>query len=201
MVIRVVPIVIGMVGSLKDFVTSGTGAVTARVALATSPFPPLLDVGKVEFSHDPSTIPLTSIEKVQTSPGVRVGFEKLTRRPSRGPGGVVGSAVTTAPVQLTKRPFGFLIMTPGGKMSLNARLFSVTAEFGLLTVNVNCDVPVFKTIAFGVNFLVMEGGQSTVKVSLATRPIPPSSDEGADVVLTKSPQVAGAITVILIVHC
>lgn len=78
-------------------------------------------------------------------------------------------------------------VSPVGNVSVNATPFSVTVlPAGLVMVNCN-DVVAFKAIVFGLNALAIDGGATTVSVSVAVPPVPPSVELTVLVVLTCVP--------------
>lgn len=93
-------------------------------------------------------------------------------------------AVTVPPHPLF-RFAGLAIAKPVGRVSLNARPFSVMLlEFVILNVR---DVVPFSGIVGAPNVLLMLGGDTTVIVAVAVLPVPPSVEVTAPVVFVSRP--------------
>ena len=93
------------------------------------------------------------------------------------------------PLQVFVKPFGVATTNPAGSVSLNATPACVTVlAAGLVMVKVSVLVP-FTGIELGLNALAIEGGPTTVSVSVAVLPAPPSLEVTAPLVLVKAPAV------------
>jgi len=79
-------------------------------------------------------------------------------------------------------------VTPLGNVSVKAMPVRAVPVFGFVIVKVNVDVPP-AGIGFGENDLAIEGGATTVVVSLAVLPVPPLVEVTAAVVLFFTPAV------------
>jgi len=77
---------------------------------------------------------------------------------------------------------------PPSNVSVKATPVNAIVVFGLVIVKVNVDVPP-AGIGFGENDLAIEGGATTVVVSLAVLPVPPLVEVTAAVVLFFTPAV------------
>src|SRR5262249_57885832 len=78
-----------------------------------------------------------------------------------------------APPQLFVKPFGVATTNPVGSVSLNATPASATVlAAGFVMVKVSVLVP-FNGIELGLKALAIDGGATTVSVSLAVFPVPP----------------------------
>jgi len=75
---------------------------------------------------------------------------------------------------------------PAGRLSLNPTPLSVVATFGLLSVNVNVDVP-FTATTMGANPFPITGAATTTSDAVAVFPVPPVVDDTAPDVFTLVP--------------
>src|SRR5215470_10951489 len=93
------------------------------------------------------------------------------------------------PPQVLVKPFGVATFSPVGSVSLNATPLSATVlAAGFVIVKVNVLVP-FNGIELGLNPLAIDGGATTVSVSLAVFPVPPLVDDTAPEVFVNPPAV------------
>jgi hypothetical protein len=169
----------GIVVGLKALAIDG-GATTVSVSVAVLPVPPLVeDTAPEVFVNAPAVPPFTLTTTVQelftaTLPPVRL----MLLPPA------VAEAV---PPQLLVKPFGVATTKPAGSVSLNATPLCATAlATGLVMVKVSVLVPL-SGIEWGLNALAMDGGPTTVSVSVAVFPVPPLVELTAPEVLVKAP--------------
>ena len=73
--------------------------------------------------------------------------------------------------------------TPPGRLSVKATPLRALKVFGLVTVKLNVLLP-FSGTLFGLKDLLIVGGATTVSVSDAVPPVPPSVELTVPVVLT-----------------
>src|SRR5215468_9378592 len=98
---------------------------------------------------------------------------------------VPAGAAAAVPPQLLVKPFGVATTSPVGSVSLNATpLCATVLAAGLVMVKVSVLVP-FSGIELGLNALAILGGATTVSVSVAVLPVPPSFELTAPDVLVK----------------
>src|SRR4051794_19113302 len=95
-------------------------------------------------------------------------------------------------------PLGVATMRPAGSVSVNATPVSVADSLELRRTNVRVVVPPTGTLAAPKDLLIV-GGLTTVRVSLAVPPGPPSFEVTALVVLSLLPAVV-PVTLTMIVH-
>src|SRR5215471_12049432 len=156
------------------------GFATVRLAVAMFPVPPFVDETAPEvLVYCPDTPEVTFTTSVQelftaTLPPVRLML-------------VLPDVADAVPPQLLVKPFGVATTNPVGSVSLNATpLFATVFATGLVIVNVSVLVP-FSGIELGLNALAIDGGPTTVSVSLAVAPVPPLVELTAPEVLVKAP--------------
>ena len=161
------------------------GAITVNVSLAVPPVPPSVEVtALVVLTCAPALMPVTLTEKVHdeaaSGDAVNVPPDKLTVEGE--PGGLLTVAVI---VPLPQEPTTVVDASfrPAGKLSVNATPLSALAVFGLVTVKLSVLLP-FRGTLLGLNDLLMVGGATTVRVSEAVPPVPPSVELTALVVFT-----------------
>ena len=90
------------------------------------------------------------------------------------------------PLQVLLNPLGVATTRLAGNVSVNPTPVSPTVADGLVMVMVIVLVP-FTEIVVGLNTLVVVGGATTVIVSVAVPPVPPSVELTVLVVLTCAP--------------
>jgi hypothetical protein len=183
MVSKVVPFRGIFVGA-NVLVTLG-GATTVSVSVAVPPVPPSVELTvPVVLTCVPTLMPVTVTEKVHDEPAagdaVSVPPDKLTVEGV--PGGLLMVAVMVPlphePVTVVDASF-----TPPGKLSVKATPLRALAVFGLVTVKLKV-LLLFSGTLFGLNDFEIVGGATTIKVSEAVPPVPPSVELTALVVLT-----------------
>src|SRR5215468_5718030 len=100
---------------------------------------------------------------------------------------VPAGAAAAVPPQLLVKPFGVATTSPVGSVSLNATPVSATVfAAGFVIVKVNVLVP-FNGIELGLKALAIDGGATTVSVSLAVFPVPPLVEDTAPEVFVNAP--------------
>jgi len=172
----------GIVAAPNDVVRVA-GSVTLRLADAVFPLPPLADVTLVVLVKVPPAVPVTLMVKVHEPLPAKVAPDKLTLV-------APGFAVTVLPLHELLGAGELATAIPAGKVSVNPTPVSAK-EFAAGFVSVKVSVVfVFSGILDAPNDLLMEGGASTVMPADAVRPLPPSTDTTAPVVLVCAPVVA-----------
>src|SRR5689334_7525116 len=158
------------------------GLATVRFAVAVLPVPPFVDETAPEvLVYCPDTLEVTFTATVQelftaTLPPVRLML-------------VPPDVADADPPQLLVSPFGVATTNPVGSVSLNATPLSGTVfAAGFMIVNVSVLVP-FTAIVVGLNAFAIDGGATTVNVSVAVFPVPPLVEDTAPDVLVKAPAV------------
>jgi hypothetical protein len=178
---------IAILGAPNNLLIVG-GATTVSVSEAVPPVPPSVELTvPVVFACAPALMPVTFTENVHDDPAagdaVSVPPDKLTV--DGDPGGLLMVAVIVPlphePVTVVEASF-----TPPGKLSVNATPLSALAVFGLVTVKLNV-LPPFSGMLLGLNDLPIVGGVSTVSVSEAVPPVPPSVELTVPVVFVCAP--------------
>src|SRR5215469_3935314 len=158
------------------------GATTVNVSVAVFPVPPLVeDTAPEVFVNEPAVLPVTFTTTVQLLFTAMLPPVRLMLVPP-----AVAEAV---PPQLLVKPFGVATTNPVGRVSLNATPLCATVfATGLVMVNVSVLVP-FSEIDLGLKALAIEGGPTTVSVSVALFPVPPLVELTAPEVLVNAPAV------------
>src|SRR5215471_683478 len=158
------------------------GFATVRLAVAMFPVPPFVDETAPEvLVYCPDTPEVTFTTSVQelftaTLPPVRLML-------------VLPDVADAVPPQPLVKPFGVATTNPVGSVSLNATPLSATVfAAGLVIVNVNVLVP-FNGMKVGLNALAIDGGATTVSVSVAVFPVPPLVELTAPDVFVNAPAV------------
>src|SRR5580704_12982372 len=142
-----------------------TGApTTVMLAFEVFPVPPSADVTCTLLFFTPAVVPCTFSETVQEALAARVLPERLADP--------APDAAVAVPPHVLDNPLGVATTNPAGKLSVKAIPVSVTAAFGLVTLNVKEVVP-FSGIVAAPNALVIVGGLATVKFAVAVLPVPP----------------------------
>jgi len=161
------------------------GASTVSVSLAVPPVPPSVELtALVVLTCAPALIPVTLTEKVQEEPApgdaVSVPPDKLTVEGD--PGGLLVVAVM---VPLPHEPVTVVEASsaPPGNESVNATPLNALTVLGLVMVKLNVLLPL-RGMVIGLNDLLIVGGATTVNVSEAVPPVPPSVELTVLVVLT-----------------
>lgn len=177
----------GMVLGLNALLMVG-GAITVSVSDAVPPVPPSVELTVlVVLTCVPTLIPVTLTENVHEDPAagdaVNVPPDKLTV--DGVPGGLLIVAVMVPlphePVTVVEASF-----TPPGNESVKATPLNALAVLGLVTVKLNV-LLLFSGTLLGLNALLMVGGATTIKVSLAVPPVPPSVELTVPVVFNCAP--------------
>jgi len=141
-----------------------TGNATTNDAEAVFPIPPFEEVTAPDtLFFVPAPTPFTLTVTVQDPNG---GIEPLASD-------TLVAAADALPPQPFDNPLGVFTTNPAGRLSLNPTPLSVVATFGLLSVNVNVDVP-FTATTMGANPFPITGAATTTKLADAVFPDPPS---------------------------
>ena len=159
---------IGMPLGLKALAITG-GATTLMLAEAVPPVPPSVEVmAALTLFCVPAAVPVTLIEKVQNPLAAMLDPDKLiTFVPW------VAVIVPVQPLGVFTNPFGVEITRPAGKVSLNPIPDNGTVLLLLLIVKVKLVEP-FRGMLAAPNCFWNAGGPTTVIVSVAAVPAPPS---------------------------
>src|ERR1700680_897925 len=180
----------GIVAAPNAWLTVGA-AVTLKFAVAALPVPALADVTRlVVFVRSPGSVAFTFTLKVQDALGDKVAPDKLTLLDPE-------TAVMLPPPHDPVRPLGVITTRPPGRPSVNPTPVSdrlLTWEIVKLRL-----VVAFTGIRLAPNDLLIEGGDSTVRLAVAVPPVPPSTDVTAPVKLFCAP-AAVPLTFTLNVH-
>ena len=176
-----VPFTITLVGE-KLLATVG-GAATVNVAEAVKPVPPSVeDTVPVTLFFTPAVVPLTTtlIEQLPPAEAIDPPVNEML---------VAIAAGLNVPPQVLVAPGVVLTSIPGGKLSLTATPVTPAGlAAGLVIVRVRVDVPLGAMVV-GENAFVMVGGAKTFNVAEAVRPVPPSVELTAPVMLGLAPAV------------
>src|SRR5215510_7398353 len=166
---------------LKALAIDG-GATTVSVSLAVFPVPPLVeDTAPDVFVNAPAAVPVTFATTVQELFTAMLPPVRLMLVPP--------AVADAAPPQLFVKPFGVATTNPVGSVSLNATPASATVlAAGFVMVKVSVLVP-FNGIELGLKALAIDGGATTVSVSLAVFPVPPLVEDTAPDVFVNAPAV------------
>jgi hypothetical protein len=158
------------------------GPTTVSVSLAVLPVPPLVELTTPEvFVNAPALVPFTFTTTVQELFTAMLPPDRLMLVPP--------NAADAVPPQVLVSPFGVATTNPAGSVSLNATpLCATVLAAGLVMVNVSVLVP-FSEIELGLNALAIDGGATTVNVSVAVFPVPPLVEDTAPDVLVNEPAV------------
>jgi hypothetical protein len=172
---------------LNDLLIVG-GASTVSVSEAVPPIPLSVELTVlVVLTCAPALMPVTLTEKVHDEPAagdaVKVPPDKLTV--DGDPGGLLMVAVMVPlphePVTVVEANF-----KPPGRESVKATPLSALTVLGLATVKLSV-LLLFNATLLGLNDLLMVGGATTISVSEAVPPVPPSVELTVPVVLTCAP--------------
>src|SRR5215467_8735539 len=156
------------------------GLATVRFAVAVLPVPPFVDETAPEvLVYCPDTLEVTFTATVQELFTAMLPPVRLMLVPP--------AVADAAPPQLLVSPFGVAATNPVGSVSLNATPASATVlAAGFVIVNVSVLVP-FNGIELGLKALAIDGGATTVSVSLAVFPVPPLVEDTAPEVFVNAP--------------
>jgi hypothetical protein len=150
-------------------------------AVLVLPVPPLVEWTVTLLSIAPTLVPVTLTENVQLAPSASVAPDRLTDDPP-------AVAVIVPPPQDPVRPFGVETTRPAGNESVNPTPVAEPFPVGLVIVNDRLVDP-FSGIDAAPNDLEICGGATTVTVSVALAPLPPSFELTVLVRLTFAPAV------------
>ena len=162
----------GMVEAPKDLPITG-GDPTVRPAVAVFPVPPLVEVTfPVVLVYEPEDAPVTVTLNWQGAPVATVAPASII---------VTGAVTVKVPPHCELVPLA--TVRPVGRVSVNPTPVSEAGfPAGLVIVNVS-NVVLFKEIGLGTNDLEITGGASTKTEAEAVKPVPPSFEVTALVVL------------------
>jgi hypothetical protein len=153
----------GMLAAPKTLLING-GETTVMKAFDVLPVPPCVEVTCTLLFFTPADAPDTFSEMVHEALAASVPAEsEATDEPATAP---------VAPPQVFAKLLGVAMISPGGRLSVNAIPVNATAEFGFVTVNVS-EVAPFSGIAAAPNALAIVGGEATVRLAEAVLPAPP----------------------------
>jgi len=181
MVSKVVPFNGIFVGA-NVLVTLAGLATTIVAVLLVAPVPPFVELtAPVVFDTVPDCVPVTFTTIVHVVPGVAILPPVRLML-------VLFAAAVTVPPQLLVTPGVLATCNPLVSVSLKAIPFSaLVLAAGLVIVNVTVVVP-FSEMLAAPNALLIVGGATTFTVAvLLDRPVPPSVELIAPVVLLASP--------------
>jgi hypothetical protein len=153
---------------LNDLLTVG-GATTVIEAFDVFPVPPSVEVTCTLLFFTPAVVPLTLTEKLQDDPTAGVA---VSVPPDRLTLPLPAVAVIVPLPHVPVNALGVATTRPAGKLSVNATPLSATLVFGLLIWKLNVLLP-FTAMLVGLNDLVIEGGEATVRLAVAVLPVPP----------------------------
>ena len=179
--VRVVDVPLtGTVDAPKDLEIVGGDATTKLAVLLVVPVPPLVElIAPVVLLTVPDCVPMTFTVTVQVLEAEIAPPDRLIV--------VVLAAAVTDPPQVSDTPGAEATCSPLRRESLNATPVSDTVlPVGLVSVKVRVVVP-FKGRLAAPKTLLIVGGATTVRLALAVRPVPPSFDVTAVVVLFLAP--------------
>lgn len=166
------------------------GAITVSVSLAVLPVPPLVEETAPEvLFFVPAVVAVTLTLKVQEPPPI---IEPPVRETE-----VAAATGVKVPPQVLVAPGVAATSVPAGKVSEKATPVSAIRVLGLLMVKVKVVTPP-TAIGSGEKFLLMEGGEMTVRVSVAVLPVPPLVEEILPEVLVLIPAVVEVTTTVIV---
>ncbi len=110
-------------------------------------------------------VAVTFTETAQDAPAARLAPDSVTEDAPAAP--------VAVPPHVLFKLFGLATTRPAGKLSINARPFSVVFWLGLLIANVKLVVP-FSGTAAAPKVLVIPGGLITVRLAEEVLPFPAS---------------------------
>lgn len=174
----------------KLFVMVG-GATTVRLALVVGVLPSSAVESVTELFFTPAVVPVTSTLNIQLAFAAKVAPVKLIE--------LVPAVAVTAPPHEPVTFGGVATTSPTGRLSVKETFVKEITELLLVIEKVKAVVP-FKGIVGTPNALVNVGAAMTIRVAvLLVRPVPPSVELIAVVVLFFAPSVL-AVTSTLIVQ-
>ncbi len=110
---------------------------------------------------------------------------------------VPGFPARAAPVHVEDSPVGLAMVRFAGKVSLTLTVVRVVPAFGLVKVKVTVEKPP-ELMDVGLKDLVTVGGELTVKLAVAVRPVPPFVEVTALVVLVAVPPVVSVTVAVTV---